>query len=499
MSTRLEQVAQQKLDSLNRIRTSGIDPYPGSYHPSHSTEEAMTLFIQAKTESQVSLAGRIIAKRSMGKMTFLDIRDGSGKMQLCFRQGSLEKERYDFLNELDIGDFIGAEGILFRTKRGEITLQVSNFNILCKSLRPLPEKWHGLVNVEKRYRQRYLDLISNKNVRTIFIIRSQIITMIRTFLNDRGFMEVETPMLQAQAGGALACPFITHHNTLNNDLYLRIALELYLKRLLIGGFDRVYEIGRVFRNEGISVKHNPEFTLMECYQAYADYNDMMQLVEDMFSQLATKILGTSKISIGDKTIELSSPWQRITLRDAIKEHCNLDFEDYPDTASLRLRMEQMGLEVDPNKGRGRLIDELVSSFVEPHLIEATFLLDYPVDMSPLAKKKHGSNNLVERFEGFINGMEIANAFTELNDPIDQRQRFEKQAEEQDLEGETEVSDEDFLSALEYGMPPTGGLGIGIDRLIMLLTGQNSIREVILFPQLKTKATSSSKQSEIEDD
>jgi len=499
MSTRLEQVAQQKLDSLNRIRTSGVDPYPGSYHPSHSTEEATALFMQANTESQVSLAGRIIAKRSMGKMTFLDIRDGSGKIQLCFRQGSLEKDKYDFLTELDIGDFIGAEGILFRTKRGEITLQVSNFNILCKSLRPLPEKWHGLVNVEKRYRQRYLDLISNKNVRSIFIIRSQIITMIRAFLDNRGFMEVETPMLQAQAGGALACPFITHHNTLNNDLYLRIALELYLKRLLIGGFDRVYEIGRVFRNEGISVRHNPEFTLLECYQAYADYNDMMQLVEDMFSQLAIKILGTTNINIDDRTIDLSSPWQRITLRDAIKEHCNIDFEDYPDTASLRLRMEQMGIEVDPNKGRGRLIDELVSSFVEPHLIEATFLLDYPVDMSPLAKKKQGSNNLVERFEGFINGMEIVNAFTELNDPIDQRQRFEKQAEEQDLEGETEVSDEDFLSALEYGMPPTGGLGIGIDRLVMLLTGQNSIREVILFPQLKTKATTSSKQSEIEND
>lgn len=499
MSTRLEHITQQRLDSLNRIRTSGIDPYPASYHPSHSTEEAITLFIQASTEIQISLAGRIIAKRSMGKMTFLDIRDGSGKIQLCFRRGSLEKEKYDFLNEFDIGDFIGAEGSLFRTKRGEITLQVSNFSILCKSLRPLPEKWHGLVNVEKRYRQRYLDLISNTNVRTIFVIRSQIIAAIRGCLNDRDFMEVETPMLQAQAGGALACPFITHHNTLNEDLYLRIALELYLKRLLIGGFDRVYEIGRVFRNEGISVRHNPEFTLLECYQAYADYNDMMHLLEEMVSQIAVKVLGTTKISIGDRTIDLSPPWQRITLQDAIKEHCNIDFEDYPDADSLRLRMEQMGIEVDPNKGRGRLIDELISSFVEPHLIEATFLLDYPVEMSPLAKKKQGSDRLVERFEGFINGIEIANAFSELNDPIDQRQRFEKQAEEQGSEGEMEVSDEDFLSALEYGMPPTGGLGIGVDRLIMLLTGQNSIREVILFPQLKTKSTTSSKQSEMEDD
>lgn len=499
MSTRLEHIEQQRLDSLNRIRTSGIDPYPASYHPSHSAEEAMTLFIQTGTESQISLAGRIIARRSMGKMTFLDIRDGSGKIQLCFRSGSLEKEKYDFLDEFDIGDFIGAEGSLFRTKRGEITLQVANFSILCKSLRPLPEKWHGLVNVEKRFRQRYLDLISNKNVRTLFVIRSQIIATIRSFLNDRGFMEVETPMLQAQAGGALACPFITHHNTLNNDLYLRIALELYLKRLLIGGFDRVYEIGRVFRNEGISVKHNPEFTLLECYQAYSDYNDMMRLTEDMFSQLAIKILGSATINIGDKNIDLSPPWQRITLRDAIKKHCNIDFEDYPDAASLRLRMEQMGLEVDPNRGRGRLIDELISSFVEPHLIEATFLLDYPVEMSPLAKKKPGSDRLVERFEGFVNGTEIANAFSELNDPLDQRQRFENQVEEQGSEGEIEISDEDFLTALEYGMPPTGGLGIGIDRLIMLLTGQSSIREVILFPQLKTKPTTSSNQSEVEDD
>ena len=398
---------------------------------------------------------------------------------------------------MDIGDFIGAEGGLFRTKRGEITLQVSDFSILCKSLQPLPEKWHGLVNIEKRYRQRYLDLISNNSARTLFVIRSQIIAMIRAFFNDREFMEVETPMLQSQAGGALACPFVTHHNSLNTNLYLRIALELYLKRLLIGGFDRVYEIGRVFRNEGISVRHNPEFTLMECYQAYADYNDMMQLLEDMFSQLAIKVLGTTEISIDDKTIDLSPPWKRITLRDAIKEHCNIDFEDYPDATSLRLRMEQMGLEVDPGKERGRLIDELISSFVEPHLIEPTFLLDYPVDMSPLAKKKQGSDHLVERFEGFINGIEVANAFSELNDPIDQRERFKQQAEKQGAEGEMEVSDEDFLNALEYGMPPAGGLGVGIDRLIMLLTGQNSIREVILFPQLKTKP-STSRQSEPED-
>jgi lysyl-tRNA synthetase, class II len=499
MNSRLENVAQQRLDSLGRIRAQGIEPYPRSYHPSHSIEDAIALFSQSIAESQViSLAGRVIAKRSMGKMTFMDIRDSSGKIQLCLRRGTLENEKYDFLNEIDIGDILGAEGTLFRTKRGEITLQVSDLFMLCKSLRPLPEKWHGLVNVEKRYRQRYLDLISNEGVRTLFIKRSQIIASIRDFLNSRGFMEVETPMLQSQAGGALACPFITHHNSLNKDLYLRIALELYLKRLIIGGFDRVYEIGRVFRNEGISVRHNPEFTLLECYQAYADYNDVMRLIEDMISQLAIKVLGTTKISISGKIIELSPPWQKINLRDAIKEYCNIDFQEYPDAASLSFRMEQIGLEVNPSKGRGQLIDELIASFIEPHLIQPTFLMDYPVDMSPLAKKKQSSDQLVERFEAFINGIEIANAFTELNDPLDQRQRFVNQASEQGLDVELRTIDEDFLTALEYGMPPTGGLGVGVDRLVMLLTEQISIREVILFPQLKARLSLSSQQGEDED-
>jgi lysyl-tRNA synthetase class 2 len=494
MSPRLEDIAQQRLDSLGRVRTLGIEPYPSSYHPSHNIGDAIAFFSQSIDELQViSLAGRVIAKRSMGKMTFIDIRDGSGKIQLCFRRGTLENEKYNFLEEIDIGDILGAEGTLFHTKRGELTLQVSDFFMLCKSLRPLPEKWHGLVNVEKRYRQRYLDLISNESVRTLFIKRSQIIAAMRDFLNGRCFMEVETPMLQSQAGGAVACPFTTHHNSLDKDLYLRIALELYLKRLIIGGFDRVYEIGRVFRNEGISVRHNPEFTLLECYQAYADYNDIMRLLEDMVSQLAIKVLGSTSISISGKIIELSPPWQRINLRDAIKEYCNIDYHEFPDVDSLRLRMEQIGIEVDPTKGRGQLIDELISSFVEPHLIQPTFLIDYPVDMSPLAKKKQGSEQLVDRFEAFINGMEVANAFTELNDPIDQRQRFTNQASEQGMDGELSTIDEDFLSALEYGMPPTGGLGVGIDRLVMLLTGQTSIREVILFPQLKTKLTLSSKQ------
>jgi lysyl-tRNA synthetase class 2 len=358
--------------------------------------------------------------------------------------------------------------------------------MLCKSLRPLPEKWHGLSDVEKRYRQRYLDLISNEESRNIFVLRSKIITAVRSFLDSRGFMEVETPVLQPHAGGALARPFVTHHHTLDEDLYLRIALELHLKRLIVGGFDRVYEIGRVFRNEGISVEHNPEFTLLECYQAYADYHDIMTLVEEMFAYVAKEVLGDTRLTRNGQIMDLGLPWQRLYLREAIEDHCGIDFEDYPDAASLRMRMAGLGIEVESTKGKGRLIDELISTFVEPKVVQPTFLLDYPVEMSPLAKRKPGDDQLVERFEGFVDGMEVANAFTELNDPLEQRERFQQQLEERVADEEAEIADEDFLQALEYGMPPTGGLGIGIDRLVMLLTGQQSIREVILFPQLKTK-------------
>ena len=487
MTSRLERITKERLDSLNRIRACGVNPYPHCYHPSHTNQEAIALFEQqGSNPPTMSLAGRVMAERKMGKMTFLDIRDGSGKIQLCFRYNSLGQEKYEFLEEIDIGDIVGAEGKLFRTKVGEITLEVSSFTMLCKSLRPLPEKWHGLTDVEKRYRQRHLDLISNENARAIFKLRSQIIAAIRNFLNARGFMEVETPVLQSQAGGALARPFMTHHHALDEDLYLRIALELHLKRLMVGGFDKVYEMGRVFRNEGISVKHNPEFTLLECYQAYADYNDIMNLVEEAVSHIAHEVLGDTKITCDGKIIDLAPPWQRLDLRQTIKKHCGVDFEHYPDTASLRSRMLQMGMEVDPGKGRGRLIDELISTFVEPNVTQPTFLLDYPVEMSPLAKRKRGNERLAERFEAFINGVEIANAFTELNDPVEQRERFRQQLKERVKDGEAEVADEDFLQALEYGMPPTGGLGIGIDRLIMVLTGQSSVREVILFPQLKVK-------------
>jgi len=510
MTSRLERITEQRLDNLNRIRARGIDPYPHSYHPSHTVREAITLFEQQGESSQdISLAGRIMSKRSMGKMSFLDIRDSSGKIQLSLRYDLLGQEKYEFLQDIDIGDIIGARGKLFRTKAGELTLDVSDFAMLCKSLRPLPEKWHGLADVEKRYRQRYLDLISNEESRSIFVLRSKIITAIRSFLDKQGFMEVETPVLQPQPGGALARPFVTHHHALDEHFYLRIALELHLKRLIIGGFDKVYEIGRVFRNEGISTKHNPEFTLLECYQAYSDYNDMMRLVEEMFMHIAQEVLGNTRLACSGQTIDLGLPWQRLYLREAIKNSCGIDFEDYPDAASLWTRMTELGMEVESSKGRGRLIDELISTFVEPKLIQPTFLLDYPVEMSPLAKKKRGDDRLVERFEGFVNGMEIANAFTELNDPLDQRERFRRQLKLKPGEGgvitmdetdrakaaielgeevdtEVEIADEDFLQALEYGMPPTGGLGIGIDRLVMLLAGQQSVREVILFPQLKTK-------------
>jgi len=490
---RLEHIARQRLEKLERIRGRGINPYPHSYHRSHTARETVALFEQQERSpeavpgSELSLAGRITASRFMGKIAFFDIRDGSGKIQLYFSHDLLGNEKYEILHDLDIGDIIGARGKLFRTKTGEITLEVTDFTLLSKSLHPLPEKWHGLVDVEKRYRQRYLDLISNEEVKPVFALRNQITTALRHFLNEQGFVEVETPVLQSIAGGALARPFITHHQALDQDFYLRIALELYLKRLIIGGFDKVYEIGRVFRNEGISTKHNPEFTMLESYQAYADYNDVMKLVEDMVCYIAKEVVGRTEVRFGGELIKLTLPWQCLSLRQAIKERCDIDFEDCPEADSLRTRMEQLGIEVDPNKDRGRLVDELISTFVEPDLIQPTFLIDYPVEMSPLAKRKRDNERLVERFEAFIGGMEIANAFTELNDPLEQRERFRHQLQEHIRADEVEeVIDEDFLLALEYGMPPTGGLGVGIDRLVMLLTDKQSIREIILFPQLKAK-------------
>jgi len=492
MTTRLGRIIQERRLKLDRIRGQGINPYPYGYHRSHTAQQAIALLKQqddsGKIEAPVvNVAGRIMANRPMGKISFLDLRDGSGKIQLCFYKDRLSEERLELFKDIDIGDIIGVSGKLFRTKTGEPTIEVEDFTLLAKSLQPLPEKWHGLSDIDKRHRQRYLDLIANTKVKEIFQVRSRVITAIRQFLNQRGFIEVETPVLQPSAGGALARPFITHHHSLDQDFYLRIAPELHLKRLIVGGFDKVYELGRTFRNEGISTKHNPEFTMLESYETYADYNDVMSMLEEMVSEVTKQVLGTTEVEFGGNTINFKPLWLRLELRQAIIKYCGLDFEKFPDTDSLRTEMLRLGMEVDPQKDRGRLIDELISTFVEPNLIQPTFLLDYPVEMSPLAKAKPDNERLVERFEAFAGGMEIANAFTELNDPIEQRERFLRQQKQRQPEGEpVESVDEDFLLALEYGMPPTGGLGVGIDRLVMLLTNQQSIREVILFPQLREK-------------
>jgi lysyl-tRNA synthetase class 2 len=486
MASRLDRIAEQRRQKLERLRKRGINPYPYGYKRSHTTEQALKLLKQ-KEGAAVSIAGRIMANRPMGKISFLDLRDGSGKIQLCFYKDRLSKDNLKLFQELDIGDIIGVRGKLFKTKSGEPTVEVADFTLLAKSLQPLPEKWHGLSDVEIRYRQRYLDLIANTEAKEIFRVRSLVITAIREFLNRRGFLEVETPVLQPSAGGALARPFTTHHHALDQDFYLRIAPELHLKRLIIGGFDRVYELGRIFRNEGVSTKHNPEFTMLESYEAYADYNDIMKMVEEMVSEISQQVTGSDKVKFGEETIKFKPPWPRLELRQAIKKYGGIDFEDYPDAKSLRAAMQKLKMEVDPKKDRGKLIDELISTFVEPKLIQPTFLVDYPVEMSPLAKTKPDNERFVERFEAFAGGMEIANAFTELNDPLEQRERFIKQQKGRQIEAEVEETiDQDFLLALEYGMPPAGGLGVGIDRLVMVLTGQQSIREVILFPQLKEK-------------
>ncbi|MDD4873475.1 MAG: lysine--tRNA ligase [Dehalococcoidales bacterium] len=492
MASRLDDLIQQRLDKLERIRSLGLDPYPRRYKRTHTTEQAIVLLKQiedtSKTEIiEISVAGRIMAIRKMGKSSFMDIQDGSGKIQLIFSNTILSEEIVsELFRDLDIGDFIGVKGGLMRTRTGEPTIHVAEFTLLSKSLLPLPEKYHGLQDVDARHRQRYLDLISNQEVKETFRIRSRIIAGIRNYLNSHGFLEVETPVLQPSAGGALARPFVTHHHSLDCNFYLRIALELHLKRLIIGGFDKVYELGRIFRNEGLSIRHNPEFTMLESYQAYADYHDVMDMLEDMVSSVIREISGEYKFKFGDNTIDFTPPWQRLDLRQTIIEYSGIDFMQFPDVISLRNEMQKLNIEVAPVRDRGRLIDELLSTFVEPHLIQPTILYDYPLDMSPLAKKKPGYDNIVERFEAYVCGMELANAFSELNDPIDQRQRFVNQQRSRGRYEEQEVIDEDFLTAMAYGMPPTGGLGVGIDRLVMLLTNQQSIREVILFPQLREK-------------
>jgi lysyl-tRNA synthetase class 2 len=492
MTSRLDRITQQRRQKLERLLARGIDPYPYGYHRSHTTQQALELLKQqeaGQTEAPVvSLAGRLMAVRRMGKSAFADLRDGSGKIQLLFQDiHKFDEAQIQLFNDLDIGDIIGIEGNLLRTKTGEPTVWVAEFTLLAKSLQPLPEKWHGLQDTELRYRQRYLDLIANAEARAIFRVRSQVIAALRNFFHRRGFIEVETPVLQPSAGGALANPFITHHNALDQDFYLRIAPELHLKRLIVGGLDRVYEIGRTFRNEGISTQHNPEFTMLESYEAYADYNDLMVMLEEMVLEVSQQVLGTTKVKFDNNTINFKPPWPRLSLRQAVTEYSGIDFVKYPTADGLREKMHSLNIEVDPQKNWAKLVDELLKTFVRPRLIQPAIVFDYPVSMSPLAKNKPGEERVAERFQAFAGGLEFANAYTELNDPIEQRERFEEQLRERGGEEEERWTiDEDFLTALEYGMPPTGGLGVGIDRLVMVLTGQQSIREVILFPQLKDK-------------
>ena len=493
MADREDTLLENRVTKLARIRANGLDPYPARFHRTFDSATATALFEELEETDppderlqNVSLAGRITSMRTMGKAAFLDLQDASGSIQALLRQNNLE-DGFDLLKDLDIGDHLGVRGNLIRTRTGQVTIDALELTVTAKGMRPLPEKYHGLRDVETRYRQRYLDLIANQEeVMPVFVLRSKVVRGIRRFLDDRGFLEVDTPILVPVASGAHAKPFVTHHNALDQQLYLRIATELYLKRLIIGGFDKVYEIGRVFRNEGIDQDHNPEFTLLESYEAYADYYDVMEMVEQMVSTIAIEVNGSTKVAIGDDVIDFAPPWQRVSLREELEKRSGIDLESYNDDA-LRQKAGEVGIDTKVLESRGRLIDKLLSTFVEPHLIQPTFVLDYPEEMSPLAKAKPDSPGYVERFEAFAFGMEIANSYSELNDPKVQRERFEAQAQIQRLYENEEVDrqDDDFLIAMEYGMPPTGGLGIGIDRLVMLLVGQSSIRDVLLFPQMRT--------------
>ena len=456
------EVIRDRRKKLERLRAAGIDPYSRGFKPTHSTTGARALLGAAERTEPVAVAGRLMVKRLMGGSAFADLQDQAGRIQLFASREILGERDYDLFAELDAGDLVGVKGPIFRTRRGEVTVEVHSFQLLTKSLRPLPEKWHGLKDVEIRYRQRYVDLIANAEVREVFRARTKIIASLRALLDARGFLEVETPVLQEVPGGGHARPFVTHHEALNRELYLRIALELHLKRLLVGGFERVYEIGRVFRNEGLSPRHNPEFTMLECYEAYADYNDVMRLVEDMVVASTAAAGRTSEITYQGEQIKLAPPFRRERMADLVLEHTG-------------------------KEAVGKELNELFEERVQPSLRDPTFVTDYPIEVSPLARRRDDDPRFVERFELVILGREYANAFTELTDPIDQRQRFESQAAQR-AAGDVEAHpmDEDFLRAVEYGLPPCGGLGVGIDRLIMLLTDQPSIRDVILFPVMKAE-------------
>ncbi len=479
-----------RLEKLHAWREEGINPYPTRAQRTHTIAEALAQFDELQAAEQaITLVGRIVLARDMGKTTFMHIEDGSGRIQIYFRRDDLGDQRYTHVRRLDLGDFIQASGHLFQTRTGERTLKVHSFRLLSKTLRPLPAKHHGLQDIELRYRKRYLDLIANRSeVLPVFVARSKAITAMRRYLDNHGFLEVETPTLQPIYGGATARPFITHHNALDRDFYLRIADELYLKRLIVGGIERVYEICKDFRNEGIDRTHQPEFTMMECYQAYGDYEQMMQLVEEMIAEIAIAVKGTTRITYQGTEVNVEPPWPRLKLREAIAEFTGIEIDRYPDRESLAEVMRQHGYEADTKLGRGRLIDDLKSQMMKrgfAPLKQALFLTDYPLDVSPLAKQREDDPTTVERFQPFYGGLEGGNAYTELNDPLEQRARFEDQARQRAQgDEEAQVLDEDFLEALEHGMPPTGGLGIGIDRLAMFLTDQETIRDVVLFPTLR---------------
>jgi lysyl-tRNA synthetase class 2 len=481
------QLLSERRAKLERIRAAGTDPFPHEFRDRTEIAEVRSAHegLEAGEESGKSyrVAGRMLARRGQGKTAFIDLRDGTGQIQIHARADVLGQDELDRLVSLDLGDVVGVEGEAFATKRGELSIAAKSWTLLAKSLRPPPDKYHGLSDTETRYRRRELDLIANPEVRELFLIRSRVIAETRRWLDARGFAEVETPVLQPLYGGALARPFTTHHNALDRDLYLRIATELYLKRLIVGGIDKVYELGKDFRNEGISHKHNPEFTMLEWYEAYRDYNDTAADLETLVSDIAAKVLGTTVIEREGAKIELKPPWRRITLRDAIKEETGIDVLAHPSREELA---NAIGGELNPHDGWGKLVDELLSKNVEPKLIQPTFITDYPVELSPFAKNHRTEPGLVERWEAFVGGMEIANSFTELNDPDEQRRRFEQQAEEIGRgDEEAQPYDESFAEALEQGMPPTGGVGLGMDRLTMILTGAKTLREVVLFPAMRT--------------
>ena len=482
----LNQLLQIRRDKLNKLKEEGKNPFEiRKFNRTHTSQEIKDHYEELEGKD-VTIAGRMMAKRIMGKASFCHIQDGEGRLQSYVSINELGEEAYKQFKEDDIGDIIGITGFVFKTKTGEISIHAKEVTLLSKSLRPLPEKFHGLKDTDLRYRQRYVDLIMNPEVKNTFLTRIQLLKTIRSILDEKGYLEVETPILNTIAGGATARPFITHHNALDIDMYLRIANELYLKRLIVGGFEKVYEMGRMFRNEGMDIKHNPEFTNIELYAAYEDYNDMMNITEELISKTAEKVLGTTKITYQGTEIDLTPSWKRISMIDAIKEVTSVDFNEIHSDEEAKQVADNLKVELDPLKlTRGEIINQVFEAKVEETLIQPTFVYDYPVEVSPLTKRKPSDPRLTERFELFIGGREYANAYSELNDPIDQYERFKKQVEAREAgDEEANMMDDDFIMALEYGMPPTGGLGIGIDRLIMLLTDSASIRDVLLFPTMK---------------